>query len=138
MKNAKLLSILFLAGLILASCSNKLDNSVTITNNASENIYLNFLGKVFTLKPTKTLTITEISKGSYDYQTAYDIPTAAKGSSEMGAVNGTILMYPQRKATLFYTSQLIGEGEETSYVLRATLSYNFAVSDSSGAASVNY
>lgn len=131
MKNKKQYFILLAFSFTLISCSNKLDNGVTFTNFASENIYVNFLGKVFTIKPTKSVNITEISKGTYAYDTAFDIPSSAKSSSIVGATKGEILMYPQRIATVFYTSQLIGQGEETSYVLTATISYNFTPSDSS-------
>lgn len=133
MKNKKLYFILIAISFTLISCSNKLDNGVTFTNFAAENIYVNFLGKVFTIKPTKTVSITEISKGTYAYDTAFDIPSSARSSSVIGATKGNISMSPQRKATIFYTSQITGQGEETSYVLTATISYNFTPSDSSNA-----
>ncbi len=131
LKNAKHILFFSTLSLFLISCSNKLDNSVTFTSIASENIYVNFLGKVLTIKPSKSVTITEMSKGTYAYQTAFDIPTDVRGSSVLGAVSGDIVMSPQRKATVFYTSQITGEGEEKTYILSATISYNFSISDSS-------
>lgn len=123
------LSIVIL--LAFSGCEVKVDNSVTFKNLASETVYVNFLGKVITLKSGQSQVIKEIQKGEYAYETAYDVPDGVNGASVEGATSGTMEIKAQTKVYVLYVSHLVGTGSTLTYVLSATISSSDKVSTNS-------
>jgi hypothetical protein len=62
-----------------------------------------------------TVTLKEIDRGEFEYETIYEIPAGTTGSSVEGEGAGTIVMDAGIKVLVIYTSTFI-EGEYTLYV----------------------
>lgn len=124
------LTVIFSILIASSGCELKVDNSVTFKNLASETVYVNFLGKVFTLKSGQMQIIKEIQKGTYAYETAYEVPSGVTGGSTQGAVSGTMEIKAQTNVYVLYTSQIVGTGLTVNYVLSATISSSDKVTSS--------
>lgn len=115
--------------LLLQGCGGTLNNSVTVKNSATNNVYLNIFGKLLTLTPGQTQVIKNVQKGDYAYETSFDVPSGVTGSSAEGSANGTLSMGPATKVTIFYTSRLQTQqggggagGQQSNYILIITIS----------------
>lgn len=97
------------------SCSDTVDNSVTFQNLASNDVYVNFRGSRVEVPSGATVTLTEIDKGEFQYETIYEIPTGTTSSSVEGEGAGTIIMDAGIKVLVIYTSTFI-ENAYTLYV----------------------
>lgn len=114
--NTKIIfSFLILLSVGFLSCSDTVDNSITFQNMASNNVYVNFRGSRVEVPNGSTVTLKEIDKGEFEYETIYEIPAGTTGSSVEGEGAGTIIMDAGIKVLVLYTSTFI-EGEYTLYV----------------------
>jgi len=114
--NTKIIfSFLILLSVGFLSCSDTVDNSITFQNMASNNVYVNFRGSRVEVPNGSTITLNEIDKGEFEYETIYEIPAGTTGSSVEGEGAGTIIMDAGIKVLVLYTSTFI-EGEYTLYV----------------------
>ncbi|MCC6550726.1 MAG: hypothetical protein IT279_11715 [Ignavibacteriaceae bacterium] len=125
----KLLIHLFLViFLFLQGCGGTFNNSVTVKNSATNNVYLNIFGKLLTLTPGQTQVIKNVQKGDYAYETSFDVPSGVSGSSAEGSANGLLSIGPSTKVTIFYTSRLQTQqgggasGGQANYILIVTIS----------------
>ncbi len=123
MKKFFFIPLLILA-FIQLSCSSNIPNEVIFKNFASGTIYINFLGEVLTLTTGTTKVFKDVQRGTYSYETSYEVPAAATGSSVEGAVSGDITLNPGTKVQVLYTSRLQGTGTQLNYILSATISSN--------------
>jgi len=117
----KKLSILLLfavsAFLLLTSCSSTVENSLKIQNLASNDIYLNFRASLIQVKSGEVVELKELPKGTYDYETIYEIPSGATGSSTEGEASGELVVRAGTKILVVYTSTFI----DNNYVLFASV-----------------
>jgi hypothetical protein len=111
--------IIFFSLIVLSagffSCSDTVDNRITFQNLASNDVYVNFRGSRVEVPNGSTVTLTEIDKGEYEYETIYEIPAGTTGSTVEGEGAGTIIMDAGIKVLVIYTSTFI-EGDYTLYV----------------------
>ena len=110
------------------SCSDTVDNSVTFQNIASNNVYVNFRGSRVEVPSGSTVTLTEIDKGEFEYETIYEIPAGTTSSSVEGEGAGTIIMDAGIKVLFIYTSTFI-ENAYTLYVSVTTSEDQTVVED---------
>ena len=124
----KLYILLLLLGLVSISCSSALDNSITIKSLASEDVYVNILGKTLTVKSGTTQVIQNISKGTYAFSTTYKVPSSVSGTTVEGTASGNLVITAGTNINIFYASriqvsQATGSGTaQSTYVLVASIS----------------
>lgn len=123
----KILSSVLLLGLLflINGCEGKVDNSLTIKNLAAGAVYVNFRGQLISVPAGSTTSITEIPKGTYTYNTTYQVPSGVLGSSFQGAVSGSVTINAGTKILIAYSSTLFNN----SYILYATVSSNDEVTN---------
>ena len=97
------------------SCSDTVNNSVTFQNLASNDVYVNFRGSRVEVPSGSTVTLKEIDRGEFQYETIYEIPAGTTSSSVEGEGAGTIIMDAGIKVLVIYTSTFI-ENAYTLYV----------------------
>ena len=97
------------------SCSDTVDNSVTFQNLASNDVYVNFRGSRVEVPSGATVTLKEIDRGEFQYETIYEIPAGTTSSSVEGEGAGTVIMDAGIKVLVIYTSTFI-ENAYTLYV----------------------
>ncbi|MCE1187676.1 MAG: hypothetical protein LWX56_00930 [Ignavibacteria bacterium] len=122
--------LLILIGLVFAvaniNCSAALDNSVVINNAAAATIYLNIFGKNIAVKPSETVTIRQVPKGTYSYETMYEKPPIAEKAESQGKTTGTVIMGPGTRIQFFFASRLdviVQNGvSQTTYIVSVTIS----------------
>ena len=124
----KIYALLLLLGLTALSCSSALDASITVKSLASENVYLNVLGKTITIAPGKTVVINDISAGTYDYQTTYTVPANVSGTTVEGSPSGAIKITAGTKVNILYASRVqstssgSSSASQASYILSVSIS----------------
>lgn len=134
----KLLIIVFLTTLVSFSCTNSVDNSLTVRNMAAETIYLNFRGSLITAPSGTTQIRREIPKGRFEYSTIFEIPSGVSNSSTQGPVSGIFDIKAGTNILIVYSSTITeggggGGGQGTlTYLLNATVSSSDTVSTSTG------
>jgi hypothetical protein len=136
MKN-KIFIVPLLLLTIFLSCSPALDNEITIRSIALENVYVNILGKLVTIKPNGLQTIKYIPKGTYSYSTTYTVPSVANSSSVEGPATGTLTLEAGTKVSIFFASRLTqaqgaGSSGQVTYVLVASVSSNSPTTTGTG------
>jgi hypothetical protein len=119
MKNKYFTAHFFFVLLIsLASCSSKVDNSITFKNMSSSTLYVNFRGEVITISEGETKIVKEIPKGTYEYSTTYSVPPSTISSGTQGAVSGQVILKAGTKILVLYSSNFVNGV----YTLYATIS----------------
>lgn len=113
-----LLAVIPLALITFQNCSTTVDNRLTFQNLASNDVYINFRATLTHVPAGQTVELTEIPKGSFDYETTYEVPVNATSSKTEGAVSGTLDIKAGTKILIVYSS-IIVEGE---YILSASIS----------------
>jgi len=115
----KLYIILFVVASfpLFTNCSSTVENSLKIQNLASNDIYLNFRGSLIEVKSGEIVEQKELPKGTYDYETIYEIPSGATASSAEGEAAGEFLIKAGTKILVVYTSTFI----ENKYTLFASV-----------------
>jgi hypothetical protein len=122
----KIYIILAVISLISLSCSSDVDNRIRLRNIAAGSILFNFRGEAVTVAAGKTMDITDIPKGTYEYNTTYSVPASATQSSSSGDVSGQVTVKAGTKILILYSSTLY-DGQ---YTLYASLSSSDSVSTS--------
>jgi hypothetical protein len=113
MNTKVIFSLLIFLSVTFLSCSDSVNNSVTFQNLASNNVYVNFRGSKVDVPSGSTVTLKDIDKGEFQYETIYEIPAGATSSSVEGEGTGTIIMDAGTKVLVLYTSTFV----ESAYTL---------------------
>jgi hypothetical protein len=128
----KVISICCVLVLILSfqGCETNLDNSITITNNAAEQVILNIYGKSVVVEAGEVKVMKELNPGTYTYSTSFTIPASATSASSTGAASGSVIVKAGTKINLIYTSFVVSLDNNITYTLSASISSNDAVTTS--------
>jgi hypothetical protein len=110
-----LFTVLFLP--LLTNCSSTVENSLKIQNLASNDVFLNFRASLIQVKSGEIVELKELPKGTYDYETVYEIPSGATSSTVEGEVTGEFIVKAGTKILIVYTSTFI----ENNYTLFASV-----------------
>ena len=117
----KILAIITLLAIcmsFLSGCSNSVDNSLTINNKAESDIYVNFRGSLRLVPAGKELKITDITRGTYTYETTFKVPLGTTNAKTEGAVSGQVSLKAGTTVLIVYSS-ISSDG---TYTLSATIS----------------
>lgn len=137
-RKIKLSLIIILTAFISYSCSNSVDNSLTVRNMAAETVHLNFRGSLITAPSGTTQIRKEIPKGNFEYSTVYEIPAGVSSASTQGPVEGVFRIKAGTHILIVYSSTISegggsGGGQGTlTYLLSATVSSSDTVSVGGG------
>ena len=126
MKKILLLFVLTsLCAITFISCSTTVNNGITIKNLASGDIHLNFRATLTTVRAGEEVTLSGIPKGSFEYNTTYEIPAGIISSTAEEGVSGQLTIKAGTKILIIYSSAII----EDVYILSATLTSSDDLSD---------
>jgi len=107
--------LLMLLSVSFFSCSNSVENSITFENNALGDMLVNFRGSKVDVPSGSSVTLSDIDKGEFQYETIYELPPGTTGSSLEGEGAGTFIMKAGTKVLVIYTSTFLS-GTYTVYV----------------------
>lgn len=134
MKNVLRIAILLLFLLsVLPGCSTNIENKITFQNLASNKIYVNFRASVIEVEAGATTVISEIPKGTYSYETTYEIPAGTLSSKAEGEVSGELTLKAGTKILIVYSSTF----SDGFYTIGATMTTSDDLSDSGGSDPLN-
>ena len=108
------LSIILLS-VVMLSCSEGVDNSISFQNLASNAVFVNFKGSKVDVPSQATVVLKDIDRGEFEYETIYEIPAGTTSSTVEGEGAGTITMDAGVDVLVIYTSTFI-DGSYTLYV----------------------
>ena len=111
-----LLVLTSLCAITFISCSTSVNNGITFNNLASGDIHVNFRATLTTVKAGETVTLSNLPKGSFEYNTTYEIPAGVQSSEAEGDVAGELDIKAGTKILIVYSSAII----EGVYKLSAT------------------
>lgn len=121
----KILVVLFISIFVFFGCSSEYETTLTLKNLAAGAIYLNFRGEITTVASGKTVTIKDLKKGVFSYNTTYAVPAGVTTSTAVGELSGTVKFNGGTKVLILYRSTL----SEDTYTIYASLSSNDDLSD---------
>jgi len=121
----KILAVLFISLIAFMGCSSDSETGLTLKNLAAGTIYLNFRGEVTTVPSGRTVIISDLPKGTYNYVTTYAIPAGAANSSSVGELDGEIIVKAGTKVLILYSSTFT----EDTYTIFATKTSNDDLDD---------
>lgn len=116
----KIVIILFALVLIISGCSSDYENTLTLKNLASGTVYLNFRGEITSVPAGKTVILSKLPKGRYEYETTYSVPAGVTNSTAVGDVSGEMLFKAGTKVLILYSSTF----SEDTYTIYATKTSN--------------
>ena len=118
MKQKAIFLFLILLSVSLLSCSDSPINTITIQNKASNSVYLNFKGELSSeVTSGGSIQMTDILKGSYEYETIFEIPSNAAEYEASDNCAGTLVLSAGTNILIIYTSSFDG----TKYSLDASI-----------------
>jgi hypothetical protein len=101
---------------------------ITFQNFASNKIFVNFRASLITVDAGKSVDITDTPKGTYAYETTYQIPPGATSSSAEGDVSGQIELSAGTRVLVVYGSTFI----DFVYTISATKTISDDLTDDGG------
>ena len=126
MKKISILLVLTsLCAFTFISCSTSVNNGITFNNLASGDIHINFRATLTTVKAGETVTLSNLPKGTFEYNTTYEIPAGVNSSEAGGDVAGELNIKAGTKILIVYSSVI----EENVYRLSATKTSSDDLSD---------
>ena len=121
----KILAVLFISLFTFWGCSSDSETSLSLKNLAAGAIYLNFRGEVTTVAAGRTVVLSDLPKGTYAYVTTYAVPANATASSEVGELEGELIVKPGSKILILYSSTFT----ENKYTIYASKTSNDDLDD---------
>ena len=112
----------------LSGCSETVGTKITFQNFASNKIFVNFRASLITVDAGESVDITDTPKGTYSYETTYQIPPGATSSTAVGDVSGQIELFAGTRVLVVYGSTFI----EFVYTISATKTTSDDLSDDGG------
>jgi hypothetical protein len=91
----------------LSGCSETVVTKITFQNFASSKVFINFRASLIQVNSGESVEITDIPKGIYTYETTYELPFGATGSSAEGDVSGQIELSAGTRVLIVYSSSFI-------------------------------
>jgi len=126
MKQKAIFLFLIFLSISLLSCSDNPINTITIQNLASNGVYLNFKGELTdVIAPGASIQLTDILQGEYEYETIFEIPSAASEYEASPNCAGTFILLAGTKILIIYTSTFDG----TKYSLDASVTTSNSLSE---------
>jgi hypothetical protein len=116
----KILVVLCISMLTFWSCETDQGTSLTLKNMAAGAIYFNFLGEVTTVAAGRTVVMSDLPNGLYEYVTTYSVPAGATSSLAVGDLAGEIIIEAGTQVLILYSSEF----QEDKYTIYATKSSN--------------
>ena len=113
---------------ILSGCSDTVDNKITFTNFATNKVFVNFRAELLPVKSEETLVISDIDRGTFLYETTYEVPAGALSFKADGAVAGEVTLSAGTKILIVYSSTFV----DSAYTLSATISTSEGISSGDG------
>ena len=100
----------------LSGCSETVGTKITLQNFASNKVFVNFRASLITVDAGKSVDITDTPKGTYEYETTYQLPPGTTSSEAEGEVFGEIELSAETRVLIVYSSSFVNG----IYLLNAT------------------
>lgn len=134
MKNGlRIAAILLFLMSILTGCSSNVGNKITLRNMASNKIHFNFRASIIEVEAGATSVITETPKGTFAYETTYEIPAGATSSTVNGNVSGELTLNAGTHVLIAYSSTF----SDGVYTLGVSVTTDDDLSDTGGSDPLN-
>lgn len=111
-----LLVLTSLCAITFISCSTSVNNGITFKNFASGDIHVNFRATLTTVKAGEEVTLSNLPKGLFEYNTTYEVPAGIQSSTAEGDILGELDIKAGTKILIVYSSIVT----ENVYKLSAT------------------
>jgi hypothetical protein len=102
-----IITILTISLSFLSGCSDTVGKKLTFQNFASNNVFINFRASLIPVNAGESVDITDLPQGTYNYETTYELPAGATGSSATGDVSGEVEFFAGTKILVVYGSTFI-------------------------------
>jgi len=120
-----LLLLTSLCAITFISCSTDVNNGITFKNLASGDVHVNFRATLTTVKAGEEVELLNLPKGTFEYNTTYEIPAGVQSSQAEGDLAGELDITAGTKILIVYASMV----EEDVYKISATRTTSDDLSD---------
>jgi len=107
-KMRKHLLVLFTLAVIsiitFTSCEPFIENKITVQNQAAGDVQFIISGKVYEVSANSSLVLPDFKKGTFVYETVYQVPFGITDASAEGDVAGNMVLNAGTETILKYTS----------------------------------
>lgn len=93
-----------LCAITFISCSTSVNNGITFKNFASGDIHVNFRATLTTVKAGEEVTLSNLPRGLFEYNTTYEIPAGIESSEAEGDVAGELDIKAGTQILIVYSS----------------------------------
>ncbi len=101
---------IILSSAILMNCAEDGAAIIKISNMASHAIVISFRGEIINVASGETAELTDLEKGEFEYETAYEVPANATSAAAEGEMAGTFVINAGTKINVVYTSTFLDGG----------------------------
>jgi hypothetical protein len=91
----------------LSGCSETVGTKITLQNFASNKVFVNFRASLITVDAGKSVDITDTPKGTYEYETTFQLPPGTTSSEAVGEVSGEIELFAGTRVLIVYGSTFV-------------------------------
>ena len=102
-----IITILTISLSFLSGCSDTVATKITFQNFASNKVYINFRASLIPVNAGESVDLTDVPKGTYPYETTYEVPLGTTSSSATGDVSGEVELFAGTKILVVYGSTFV-------------------------------
>ncbi len=102
-----IITILTISMSFLSGCSETVATKITFNNGASNMIKVNFRASEIIVNAGESVDITDVPKGTYEYETTYELPFGATSGTAEGDVSGEVELLAGTRILIIYASAFI-------------------------------
>ena len=123
-----IITILTISLSFLSGCSDTVATKITFQNFASNKVYINFRASLIPVNSGESVELRDVPKGTYVYETTYEIPFGTNSSVVVGDVSGEVELAAGTKILIVYASTF----NDFIYTISATKTSTDDLSDDGG------
>ena len=123
-----IITILTISLSFLSGCSDTVATKITFQNFASNKVYINFRASLIPVNAGESVDLTDVPKGTYVYETTFEIPFGTTSSVVVGDVSGEVELAAGTKILIVYASTF----NDFVYTISATKTSTDDLSDDGG------
>ncbi len=122
------IALILLVLLLIAGCTTNSETKLTFKNFATNKVFVNFRASLIQVNAGATVTVNDIPRGTYNYETTYEVPQGTSTATSQGAVSGELTFDAGTEVLIVYSSTFV----DSVYTLYASLSSNVDLSSTGG------
>ena len=99
-----LFTLVIISVISFTACEPFIENKITVQNQADGDVQFIIAGKTYDVDANSSLVLPDFKKGTFEYETVYQVPFGITDASAEGDVAGNMILNAGTEILLKYTS----------------------------------